>query len=120
MANPLYLNPGDLRHAITILAQNPAQCDAAGQPIPGDWTTVLTTMGSIRAASGRDQVQDGSLASQMSYIVTIRWPGTSIRVVSGQHVVFGTDTYLIQAVDNILVRNRVLRLTCLHIDGDSL
>jgi head-tail adaptor len=118
--NPLFIDAGSLRHQITILAQNPAACDAAGQPIPGDWTTVLTTRASIRAANSREQVSDGQVTAQTTQIITIRWPGSDVRIVSGQRVTFGNDTYLVQGVDNVLHRNRVLRLTCLEINGDSL
>lgn len=118
--DPLYISAGALRNAVTITAQNPAQSDAAGQPIPGNWTTVLTTRASIRAATAREQVQDGQVAAQATYIIVLRWPGSSVRIVTGQHVVFGNNTYLIQDVDNILQRNRVIKLTCIQIDGDSL
>lgn len=118
--NPLYLDIGALRHPITIQAQDPAQCDAAGQPIPGQWMDVLTTMASIRSTSNSDRVQDGQLAAQSVYIITLRWPGAAVRIVTGQRVVCGDDTYLIQGVDNILQRNRVVRLTTVQIDGDSL
>ena len=119
-ANPLYIDIGSLRHKITIQAQNPAMRDDAGQPIPGDWTDVLTTLASIRSATARETVADAQLAAQATYIIMLRWPGSSVRIVTGQRVVFGTSTYLVQDVDNILQRNRVVKLTCLEIDGDSL
>ncbi|HEV2324558.1 MAG TPA: phage head closure protein [Terracidiphilus sp.] len=118
--NPLFTDIGSLRHKVTIQAQDPAQCDAAGQPIPGAWTTVLTTRASIRSASAREQVSDGQLASQCVYIIMIRWPGAAVRIVTGQRVVFGGNSYHIQDVDNILQRNRVVKITAIQVDGDSL
>jgi hypothetical protein len=52
-------------------------------------------------------------------MVTIRWPGVSIDVAPGMRVAFGDSTYLVQDVDNVLRRNRVVRLACLTIDNDS-
>jgi hypothetical protein len=120
--DPLSIEPGDLRHSITIQAQNSAERDPAGQPIPGDWTTILTTMASIESttsASYKQQFQNNALAAQSTDLITIRWPGTSVTVAPGQRVVFGNDTFLIQAVDNVLRRNRKLRLACLIIDSNS-
>ena len=34
-------------------------------------------------------------------------------------VIFGNNTFLVQDVDNVLHRNRVVRLACLMIDEDS-
>jgi hypothetical protein len=34
-------------------------------------------------------------------------------------IIFGDNTYLIQAVDNVLHRNRKVNLACIQIDADS-
>jgi hypothetical protein len=52
-------------------------------------------------------------------LLTIRWPGASITLAPGMRVVFGNNTYLVQAADNVLHRNRIVRLACLMVDEDS-
>jgi head-tail adaptor len=120
--NPLIIAAGDLRHAITIQAANPAQRDAAGQPISADWTTVLSTRAKIDSTTGsayKEAVQDGQLVSQSTWLVTMRYPMPSIVIEPGQRVIFGSDTFLIQSVVDVLKRGRVLRLYCLSIDQES-
>ncbi len=48
------------------------------------------------------------------------YPGASVTLAPGQQVTDEHgDKYLIQAVVNVLKRNRVIRLYCLGIDEDS-
>lgn len=120
--DPLSLPAGLLRHAITIQAPNPAQRDATGQPISGDWTTVLSTRAKIDSTTGsayKEAMQDGQLVSQNTWLVTIRYPMPGVVIEAGQRVIFEDDTFLIQAVVDVLKRSRVLRLYCLAIDQDS-
>jgi SPP1 family predicted phage head-tail adaptor len=118
--DPLVIRPGDLSHIITI--QQPSTTrDAAGQPV-STWTTVLTTWARIEGTTSnayKELVQDGAIAAQATDVFTIRWPGSSIDLKPGMHVLFGDSTYLVSAVDNILRRNRVVKLFTLVIDGDS-
>ena len=119
--DPLYIAPGDLRHSITIQAENTADRDAAGQPV-STWETVLTTRAKIEdsgSASYKDLFQNNALAAQSTDLITIRWPGSSITIAPGQRVIFGDNSFLIQAIDNVLRRNRKLRLACLIIDETS-
>ena len=118
--DPLYLLSGDLRHSITI--QKPSTTrDAAGQPVSA-WTDVLTTRAKIEdttSTSYKEINQNGAITSQVTDLFTIRWPGASIDLAPGMRVQFGDNLYLIQAVDNILKRNRVVKLFTLAIDADS-
>ncbi len=115
--DPLYIQPGSLRHSITI--QSPSsQRDAAGQPIT-TWDNVLTTRASIIAASQREQVQGADATSLVTHTVTVRYPGALIRIVSGQRISHGSDIYLIQTVNNVMQRNRVLKLMCLQVDASA-
>jgi SPP1 family predicted phage head-tail adaptor len=118
--NPLCIQAGDLRHAITIQSPS-ATRDAAGQPI-STWDTVLSTRAKIEntgSYSYKESFSANALAAQCTDLITIRWPGKAITVEPGQRIVFGDNTYLIQLVDNVLRRNRVVRMACLVIDGDS-
>lgn len=119
MPTDLYMPAGALRHAVTILAPS-ASADASGEPVQ-TWSTLMTTRASMRALTIREQVQDSQLVSQATHMILIRYVGNANRIVSGQRVVrvLGGDVFLIQGVDNVLYRNRVLKLTCLIIDAAS-
>lgn len=120
MLNPLYLRAGELRHAVQIQTASSTR-DAAGQPVSA-WTVVLTTRAKIENSGGqayKESFSNSSLAAQSTDLLTIRWPGNSITVAPGMRVIFGNNTFLVQDVDNVLHRNRVVRLACLMIDEDS-
>ena len=120
MPDLLYIQAGELRHAIQVLEVS-ATRDAAGQPI-STWTSVLSTRAKIESTSGRSYKESfagNALASQSTDLITIRWPGPGITLKPGMRVTFGDNTFLVQAVDNVLRRDRVVRLACLVIDGDS-
>ena len=119
--DPLQLQAGDLRHSITIQAENTGNLDAAGNP-SSTWTNVLTTRAKIEGTTSpayRAMVQAQSIASQATALITIRWPGRSITISPGMRIHYGDNTYQVQAVDNILLRNRIVRLLCMAIDKDS-
>jgi SPP1 family predicted phage head-tail adaptor len=121
MPQPLAINPGTLRHLITIQSPNTTR-DAAGQPIK-TWNSLLTTRASIQStvpATYKDSFANNALSSQASHIITIRWPGSAYDINPSMQVAFGSKTYLISAVDNVLERNRVLRIFAILIDGGSL
>jgi SPP1 family predicted phage head-tail adaptor len=115
--DPLAIPAGALRSAIQIQSQSATQ-DAYGQPV-ATWTTFLSVFAAIATVSSREVYQASQFVSQVTHRVTIRWPGTSVVIEEGQRVVYGTHTYLIQAVENVQERNRVLNLMCLEIDGSQ-
>jgi head-tail adaptor len=118
--DPCILNPGELRHAITIQAPNSTR-DAFGQPID-TWADVLPTRAKIESTGSlayKMSFSNNALAAQSTDMITIRWPGPSVEIKPGMRAVFGNTIYLIQAADNVLHRNRVVRLACLVIDEGS-
>ena len=120
MLNPLYLRAGELRHAVQIQSASSTR-DAAGQPV-STWNVVLTTRAKIENSGGqayKESFSNSSLAAQSTDLLTIRWPGSSITVAPGMRVIFGNNTFLVQDVDNVLHRDRVVRLACVMIDEDS-
>ena len=120
MLNPLYLRAGELRHSAQIQTASSTR-DAAGQPV-STWNVVLTTRAKIENSGGqayKESFSNSSLAAQSTDLLTIRCPGSSITVAPGMRVIFGNNTFLVQDVDNVLHRNRVVRLACLMIDEDS-
>lgn len=120
MPDPLYIQPGELRHKVQIQQATDTR-DAAGQPV-AVWAVVLNTRAKIDGPSGKtykESFANNALSSQSSDFITIRWPGASITIEPGMRVIFGDNTYLIQAVDNVLHRNRKVNLACIMIDEDS-
>ena len=122
MQTPAYiLNPGELRHKVQIQKPSTATRDSAGQP-GTTWDKVLDTRAKIESTGSiayKQSFASNVLASQSTDMLTIRWPGASIVIKADMRIVFGTNIFLIQAIDNVEHRNRVLRLACLQIDADS-
>jgi SPP1 family predicted phage head-tail adaptor len=119
--DPLYINPGELRHTVTIQAPDTADPDAYGQSTT-NWKSLLTTRAKIEStdsASYKDSFAQNAIAAQSTDLITIRWPGASIVVAPGQRVIFGDNLYLIQSVDNVLHRNRKVRLATMMVDENS-
>jgi SPP1 family predicted phage head-tail adaptor len=115
--DPLYLEPGSLRNAVSIQAPS-ATADSYGQ-INTTWNTILNTRAAILPLSQREMAQSGNLVSQNTHSITIRYPGATVRIVSGQRVLADVDTYLIQVVEDVLDRHRILKLQCVVIDAAS-
>lgn len=121
ITDPCVLNPGELRHRIQILRPEPTPGDTFGQRNTS-WTQIHQTWAKIEgigSAAYKRAFKDNALASQSTDIVTIRWPGAAITIKAGMRVIFGSNVFLIQAVDNIQHRNRVVLLACMQVDSDS-
>ncbi len=103
---PLAINPADLRHSISVVSRSTVQ-DAMGG-VSMVWNTVLSTRAKIAATSFKEQSQADKLTAVTSHIVTIRWQ--PVTIAPGMRVQFGTRNFEIQSVDNVLERNRVVRL----------
>ena len=116
----LFLDPGSLRHSVQI--QKPTDTrDASGQPV-STWAVVLTTRASIENTNSRtfkESFSNNTLESTSTDVLTIRWPGVAITIQPGMRVIFGDNTFLIQAVDNVLRRNKKVTLACIQISADS-
>lgn len=119
--DPLIIPSGALRNAIRIEAPSGPQ-DSFGQPSDDDPVTVLSCFAAIETMSTKEQFQSG-FVSEVVHRISIRWPGPSVAIRADMRVVVdpvlgGTaSVYLIQAVENVQQRNRVVRLTCLEIDN---
>ncbi len=118
--NPLAVNPAEYRHNVQV--QQPSTTrDAAGQPV-STWDVVLSQNAKIDNTSSlayKQSFQGNALATQSTDLISIRWPGPDINIKPGMRVLFGDNVFLVQAVDNVLRRNRIVRMACLLIDGDS-
>lgn len=110
--NSITVDSAAMRHSITIQAQGPTSppsYDASGPLLT--WTTFTTSLAAIETMRGTDVIRAGQDTTQLFLTVTMWWqPGIlpNMRVLSDTG-----STYLIQAIENILERNRVLVLNCL-------
>jgi len=117
--DPTLLQAGDLRHSVIVTQENANARNSFGQPL-STWNTVLTTRAKIQSTTGmsyKELIQNNIISSETTHLITLRWPGSSAQLAAGMKVLFGDKTYLVQGVDNVLERNRVVRLFCMVIDG---
>jgi SPP1 family predicted phage head-tail adaptor len=116
--NPLVIPTGAKRNQVSVQSQAPTQDEFGGET--ANWNTVLTVMAAIATVSSKEMYQTGQTAqftAQVTHMVTIDWPGASVPIAGGMQVVFGTRTFVVQTVENVQERNRVLNLMCLEING---
>jgi SPP1 family predicted phage head-tail adaptor len=113
--NPLAISPGELRHQVTI--QSPVYAaDANGMSTtPVDWVMVRTPHAAIYTAGGRETSMASQIVSEVSHTVKVRWTPAPIK--ANFRVLFEGRTFIVQYVENVLERNRVLLLYCLEVDG---
>jgi SPP1 family predicted phage head-tail adaptor len=116
--DPTILQPGLLRHAIAIQAPSSIR-DTAGQ-LGSTWVTVLSTRAAIEGTSSltfKFSFQNSTLAANATDCITIRYP--AVPIAPAMQVVYGDNTYLIQDVDDVNRRHRVLVLACVGVDTVS-
>jgi head-tail adaptor len=114
--NPwLSIDPGQLRHQITVQAQSTTQ-DSVGQPML-TWTAVRTCSGGLNIVSMRQAFGEGQLTAQESDIWTVRWTATEIK--PGMQLTFGGNVWKVQVVSNVLRRNLIVHLLCLQLNAQS-
>ena len=119
--NPLAISPGELKHKVQILAPGAAG-DTFGQSVtPASWTEVREAPAAIYTVVGKETSQASQLISAVSHVVKVRWSPVTIkanyRVQQSLWRTGGTKTYIVQWVENVLERDRVLLLYCLEVDG---
>jgi SPP1 family predicted phage head-tail adaptor len=115
-SNPLVINPGELRHSVTIEAPDNSSPSSRGMSIaPGSWTVVRSARAAIYTAGGRETSMASQVVSDVSHVVKVRWTSTPIK--AGYRVLFSGQFVTVQYVENVLERNRVLLLYCNKVDG---
>lgn len=124
LAAALSINPGDLRHLITIQAPSSTAGAMGNSLVPGSWTQALATWAAIYTpgaggirGGGRFGAQGDQIISEATHVVKIRW--TPVTLAAGYQVLFGTRVFTINYIENLLERNRVLLLYCKEIDGQQ-
>jgi SPP1 family predicted phage head-tail adaptor len=121
MFNPLYINPGELRNQIAIQTKSQNDRDGYGQLVE-TWVTILTTRAKIESTTGasyKDTFAQNARVNQSTKLITIRYPGSNVVIQAGQRIVHGNDIYTVQDVDNVLERNRKLRIAAMQIQDTS-
>jgi SPP1 family predicted phage head-tail adaptor len=113
--DPLFIPAGSLRHKIVIKQPNTTP-DAFGQTSTSTGTTILTTRASINTLSQRESAQANALTSLVTHSITFRYPGDSIQLQAGMEVDYRSHIFKVQAVDNVLMRNRVMKLLVLSLN----
>lgn len=111
--DPLAIEAGELRHSVTILQPSITMGTSGAQTT---YTTFLSDVrAKIEAMRGTDIVKSGMQVTQTFLTVTIRYvSGITPQMQVQRH---GGATYIIQSIENVLERNRVLKLLCLDIGG---
>jgi SPP1 family predicted phage head-tail adaptor len=73
---PYAIDPGELRHQITIGSRSSAQ-DSSGQPL-NTWPIYYTCRAKIEQLSGKQLFQGNEFSSAKQVRITIRWPSKGI------------------------------------------
>lgn len=115
MNDPLVLNPGELRHFVRIESPVYAAGPRGASVSPSSWEMVRTTWAAIYTAGGRETSMASQIVSQVSHVVKIRWSQVVAR--ANYRVVFGGRIFVVEYVENVLERNRVLLLYCNEVNG---
>jgi SPP1 family predicted phage head-tail adaptor len=112
--DPCALAAGTLRHAITILQQTIIPDSVSGNV--DTYTMFLSTRAIIEPIHGTDLVRSGQDATQLFITVTIRYqPG----ITSTMRLQTDSATYRIVAIENVLEKNRVLKILCLALGANE-
>jgi SPP1 family predicted phage head-tail adaptor len=106
---------GSLRKPVQIQQQTSTP-DASGQ-LQAVWSVVRSPFAAITDLSADEPYQAGQLTSKVTHLVTVRWSSLVLR--AGMRVVFGSRVFLVQAVNNVMERNSVIRMLCLEINGST-
>jgi SPP1 family predicted phage head-tail adaptor len=105
------LNPGDLRHRVTVVEEtvtaNAAGTDTVLSPVISAWAK-------IEPMRGADIIRSGQNITELPVIVSMYYdarvqPKMLLQTLNGR--------YAIQAIRNVLELNAVMELTCITIAG---
>ena len=112
--DPCSLPSGDLRHSITILGPT-LTTDTTGNVVTYS-PFLIDVRAKIDPVSGLELIRSGQDVSLLYIVVSIRYvPGITAKMqVQAYH-----GLYWIRYVENVLERNRVLKLMCTAVDGNQ-
>lgn len=107
------MNPGDLRHRITIQSPTGTAQNQCGEDVPA-YTTFATVWAAVEPLRGREYLEAQKIRPEMQYRVRIRYLAG---VTTDMQVVYRGKILDIQSIINVDERNRELHLMCL--EGDQ-
>ena len=84
---------------------------------PQAWLSVRNTRASIEQLSEREQMQAGEVTAEVTHRIIVRW--TAVQIDPTMRVMFKQQIYKIQTVDNVQMRNILVKLMCLAINQGS-
>jgi SPP1 family predicted phage head-tail adaptor len=103
------MNPGDLRHRVTVKRQH-TQTDLMGG-FSDSWEDEAEVWAAIWPVSAKEIVQNQQLVGQVSHRVRVRYLST---LTTAMKLVFGTRTFRILSIINPEERGIYLDLMCLE------
>lgn len=104
------MQAGSLNRRVAILAPSVTQ-DASGQQT-STYTALYECWASIRIATGKEVYAASGFVSQLSHIVTLRYP--AVTITPGCKVAYEARTFRIQAVSDPDEGRKQLNLLCLE------
>jgi len=107
------LDPGELRHQITILAPV-AATDVSGSTVA--LVPLVTCYAKIDVVKGLDVIRSGQETTQLYLIVSMWWQAG---IAANMQVQALNGLYLIESVENVLELDVVLKLNCLAIGKNA-
>jgi SPP1 family predicted phage head-tail adaptor len=116
--DPCVIQPGTLKHIVSISAPSTTR-DTAGQ-LNAEWSSLLTTRAAILSTASfsfKFSFAGNALASNATDLIQIRYP--AVNVEPGMQVAFGDEQYIVNAVDDVQRRHRVLNMACTGLDISS-
>jgi SPP1 family predicted phage head-tail adaptor len=111
MHDPSVIEAGTLRNAISIQQQTTTQDEYGQQQTL--WVSVLETRATIRTLTLAERSSASGFVSEATHRITLRYQPT-VALVAGMRVIHDSQSYILQAIENVLERNRVL--TCLALE----
>jgi len=104
------MNPGDLRHRVTIQSRH-EQSDGMGG-FTAAWETFAEAWAGIWPVSAKEVINNGQLAGQISHRVRIRYVEG---VTSAMRILFGARVFNVLSVINPNEGNELLDLVCMEV-----
>jgi SPP1 family predicted phage head-tail adaptor len=107
---------GKLRHRITIQTKTDARNTVGEQTT---WADVLTCWASLDVLTAKLIYSTDDFISDTTYLVVIRYPGSSISINVNDHIICKGTTFEIQAVNDPELRHIELHILCHVINGTA-
>jgi SPP1 family predicted phage head-tail adaptor len=104
------IDPGELRHPITIEEATEGDPDASGETTK-TWSEVLSCWARIEPTWGREYERAMQVDPEMTLMISIRY-SPEVTVTPAMRVVFGTRNLHVLSVRNVEERNVLLQLSC--------